>query len=103
MDSKDVLTVAALVVAFTQLLKWGKLVNDSRGPIVVLAFSFLGTLVHAVSTVEVWDRKLVAALLAFFINVALSAAGSFGFTRAMPEAVTSTKQPPAGAGSNPTS
>lgn len=102
MNSESVLTVAAAVVAFTQLLKWSKLVSDARGPVIVILFSLIGTAVHMVATVEAFDRRLVASFFAFFVNVALSAAGSFGFTRALPEAVTATSQPPSGAGSNPT-
>jgi hypothetical protein len=100
MDAKAVLVISGAVVLLVQLVKWGGL-PDSRGPWAVLACSLLGVLFWG------WSRGDMARATAFdyfagFVSVAAAAAGVFGFTRAMPQAVTATSEPPSGAGSNPT-
>lgn len=101
MTANDIAAVTIPVVALTQLLKWFNVVSDTRGPFVVLSLSLFGVVLWAFS-----EGRLVASnafnLFTGFALVATSAAGVFGFTRAAPEAVTATKQPPAGAGSSPT-
>jgi hypothetical protein len=101
MTANDIAAVTIPVVALTQLLKWFGVVSDSKGPFAVLSLSLFGVTLWAFS-----EGRLVASnafnLFTGFALVATSAAGVFGFTRAAPEAVTATRQPPAGAGSNPT-
>lgn len=101
MTANDIAAVTIPVVALTQLLKWFGVVSDTKGPFVVLALSLSGVLLWAFS-----EGRLVASntfnLFTGFALVATSAAGVFGFTRAAPEAVTATRQPPSGAGSSPT-
>lgn len=100
MDAEAILTVASVVVALTQLVKWAGM-PDRLGPWVVLALSAFGVVFWG------WSRGSFESTQAFgyfagWINVALAAAGTFGFTRAAPGAVTSAKSPPAGgAGANP--
>jgi hypothetical protein len=102
MSSEGTLAVAAAVVALTQLLKWAGL-RDSWGPLAVIALSIVGVLVWLVSG-DSWPpaRQDIWPVFSGIIAVALSAAGTFGFTRASASAVISAKPPPGGAGSSPT-
>lgn len=100
--SFDAITISAAVVALVQLAKWAGL-SDHWGPLAVALFAVLGVGLwgysHAVAFVgpNVWEYFTGA------LNVALSAAGIFGFTRATASTVTRMTPPPAGgAGSNPT-
>lgn len=102
MNAEAIITVSAAVVALTQLAKWGRLVDDSRGPFAVLLLALVGVIVWAVSSEAGFDRHLIWPYFAGWIAVATSAAGVFGFTRAAPDAVTSLSKPPAGAAQNPT-
>ncbi len=102
MDAQAVMTVAAAVVALTQLAKWCGL-PDKWGPIAVLLFSLSGVSLWGYSAND-FTRALLFAYFAGWIAVATSAAGVFGFTRAAAGAVTNATSPPnSGAGSSPTS
>ncbi len=101
MNTTDALTVAALVVALTQFVKWSG-VPDKRGPLAVLALALLGVGAWGWSK-DAFTRAATFDLLSGFINVALTAAGVYGFTRAAPQAVSSFTPPPStGAGSSVT-
>jgi hypothetical protein len=103
MNANDIAAVTIPVVALTQLFKWFGLVPDTKGPLSVLGLSALGVLLWAISQeTAALNRQNAFDLFTGFALVATSAAGVFGFTRAAPEAVTATTQPPPGAGSNPT-
>lgn len=102
MSAENIAVVSAAVVALTQLCKWLRVVDDHRGPLVVLALAALGVALWAVSFETAFTRQLLWPYFAAWIVVATSAAGVFGFTRAAPEAITSTKAPPAGAAQSPT-
>ena len=95
MKAEDIVIVAGAVTILTQMVKWGGL-PDSRGPLIVLALSFLGVMMWAISNESVFDRHLIWPYFAGWVSVSAAAAGVFGFTRALPSAVTSTKSPPAG-------
>lgn len=101
MDAKAVMVISGTVVLLTQLAKWGG-VPDKRGPWAVLVISLLGILFWGWSQGDM-SRATAFDYFAGFVAVAAASAGIFGFTRSMPEAVTATTQPPAGAGSNSTS
>jgi hypothetical protein len=99
-DGQAILTVGGAVVLLTQLVKWVGL-PDGKGPIAVMVFSIFGTALWG------WSHGGISQANAFdyfagWANVALSAAGVFGFTRAASIAVTGTKTPPTGAGASPT-
>lgn len=101
MNTTDALTVAALVVAMTQFAKWSG-VPDRRGPLAVILLSLIGVAAWAWSR-DAFTRAATFDLLSGFINVALAAAGVYGFTRAAPQAVSSFTPPPnTGAGSSGT-
>lgn len=99
MDSQAVLTVGAAVVALTQIVKWGGL-PDRWGPIAVLILALAGVVAYALSQ-EMVDRAQFFDYFAGWINVATSAAGVFGFTRASSAVVTRATAPPGGAGQLP--
>lgn len=102
MSSEAILTVSALVVAITQYVKWAGFISDKRGPIAVLLISLFGVSIWVISFADTWSRGMAFGLLVAWINVTLAAAGIYGFTRSMPEAITTTSGPPAGAGASPT-
>lgn len=103
MNAEAIASVAAAVVAFTQFIKWAGL-PDRRGPIVVVALSlaFVGLWVYTHPAQADAGRGVIWEYATGWVTVTLTAAGVFGFTRAMPEAVTKTSGPPAGAGASPT-
>lgn len=101
MSGQAIITVSAAVVALTSLLKWTKIVDDKRGPIMVLVLALIGVGFWGWTTGDV-SRATAFAYFAGWIAVATSAAGVYGFTRSGPEAITSTSSPPTGAGANPT-
>jgi len=101
MKAEDVVVVAGAVTILTQMVKWGGL-PDNRGPIVVAFLSLLGVLAWAVSNEPTFDRHLIWPYFAGWVSVCAGSAGVFGFTRALPSAVTATRNPPAGAAQNPT-
>jgi len=88
-------------MALTQILKWGNVVKDRRGPVAVLVLAFFGVAFWCWSAGD-FSRKAAFGYFAGWMAVASSAAGVFGFTRSGPEAVTATKTPPPGAGANRT-
>lgn len=100
MDGEAIVSVSAVVVAVTQLLKWAGL-EDSKGPLAVLGLSLLGVAFWGWST-GTFERAVAFQYLAGWAAVSTSAAGIFGFTRAGASAVTSTKYPPSGAGASVT-
>lgn len=102
MDGEAIAAVSVAVVMLTQLLKWGRIVTDSRGPLAVLILAAIGVVLWAVANEPAVDRRLVWPYFVGWVTIATAAAGIFGFTRALPEAVTSTRPPPAGAAQNAT-
>jgi hypothetical protein len=101
MSSEEALLISGAVVALTQFSKWAGL-DARQGPLAAILLSLLGVLVWSVSTVPEWGRALLWPIFAGWINVLLSSAGVYGYTRAMPEAVSSFTVPPGqGAGSEP--
>lgn len=100
MSGQAIITVSAAVVALTQIVKWSGL-SDRRGPIAVLALSIMGVAFWGYSTGD-FSRASSFGYFAGTIAVATSAAGVYGFTRSGPDAITSTKTPPTGAGSSTT-
>lgn len=101
MSGQAIVAVSASVVALTQLLKWGKIVSDQRGPLVVLVLALFGVGFWGWTTGDI-SRATAFGYFAGWISVATSAAGIYGFTRSGPEAITATSTPPAGAGASPT-
>ncbi|HEV8639435.1 MAG TPA: hypothetical protein VG370_34940 [Chloroflexota bacterium] len=102
MSAENIAVVTGVIVALTQLSKWMRLVQDRHGPLVVLGLSAAGVVLWAVSFEAAFSRAMIWPYFAAWIVVATSSAGVYGFTRALPEAVTATKTPPAGAGGQPT-
>jgi hypothetical protein len=100
MDAAAIVSVSAAVVSLVQLAKWSG-VPDSKGPIAVLALSFLGVAFWGWS-VGTFERTQAFAYFAGWIAVATSSAGIFGFTRAGSDAMVKTTSPPSGAGAEPT-
>lgn len=100
MDAAAIASVTIPVVALTQICKWMGL-PDKRGPIIVLLLAAIGIGVWALSEGALIPGNAFSLFTGWAL-IATSAAGVFGFTRSGPEAITSTSQPPAGAGSNPT-
>jgi hypothetical protein len=101
MSAESIVAISAAVTAFVQLIKWGGL-RDHWGPVVVIALSGVGVGVWLFSQpdwpparTDTWD------IFAGWINVALSSAGIFGFTRAAVGAVTRATPPPAGTAEQP--
>lgn len=102
MDTQASLTVAAAVVALTQLFKWSRMIPDKFGPLAVLVLSALGVAFWGYSE-GTFERATAFEYFAGWIGVCLQAAGVYGFTRAAGTAVTNALAPPAsGAGSSPT-
>lgn len=101
MNAETTVTISAAIVACVQLSKWAGL-PDSWGPVAVLGLSLLGVLFWGWSSGDI-TRATAFNYFAGWISVALSAAGTFGFTRAGAGAVSRMSGPPAsGAGSSPT-
>jgi hypothetical protein len=99
MSAEAIVTVSAACVAAVQLAKWAGL-RPERGPLAVLISALIGVSLWAVSDLREWDRALIWPLFSGWVAVATSAAGVFGFTRAVPDAVSSFTHPPGqGAGS----
>lgn len=98
----DAIAISAAVVALVQLVKWSGL-PDSYGPIAVMVFSLLGVALWGYSEGRPFAGPMIWQYFTGWINVALSAAGIFGFTRASASTVTRMSPPPAdGAGSHVT-
>lgn len=89
MSGQAILAVSTSVVALTQFAKWSKMIEDKRGPLLVLSLSVIGVLFWGWSTGDM-NRASSFGYFAGWITVATSAAGVYGFTRAAPESVTST-------------
>jgi len=101
MDGQAIMTVSAVVVSLTQLIKWAGL-PDKVGPVAVLGLSLFGVVFWGYS-VGTFEHTKAFDYFAGWIAVSTSAAGVFGFTRAANTAVTSAKAPPSdGAGSSAT-
>lgn len=103
MTADAIVAIAAGVVGLTQLIKWAGL-KDSFGPLIVILLSGVGVMVWLFSQ-TLWPpaRTETWNIAAGWIAIALSAAGTFGFTRSGASAVTRVKAPPDdGAGSSAT-
>ena len=100
MTGEEIGMVTIAVVGATQLAKWSG-VPDRRGPLAVIFFAGLGTGLYAWSQGSI-TRASMFSLFAAWVMAALAAAGVYGFTRSTPDAITSTKSPPSGAGSSTT-
>jgi protein-S-isoprenylcysteine O-methyltransferase Ste14 len=96
-NAEAIVTVSAAVVALTQIAKWSHLVEDNHGPLVVLALAVVGVVAWGVSNEAGFSRALIWPYFAGWVAVSTSAAGVYGFTRAFPDAITSTSNPPTGA------
>lgn len=101
MTAENVAVVATAVTILTQIVKWGGL-PDSKGPIIVCFLALLGVIMWAVSNEPIFDRHLIWPYFVAWVTVSASSAGVFGFTRALPDAIVSTRKPPDGAAQNPT-
>jgi hypothetical protein len=100
-DATAIAEIAAVVVVLTQLLKWANIVSDDRAPLAVLGLTLVLILLYGFSTSTLHRDTIFGFVVAWIVGSS-TAAGFFGFTRAMPAALTATKAPPPGAGSNPT-
>jgi hypothetical protein len=99
--AQAILTVSAAVLLCTQLCKWAFL-PDRAGPIAVLLLSLAGVLFY-IWTQGTFVRADGFGYFAAWLNVALSASGVYGFSRASGEALTRLTAPPTtGAGSDAT-
>jgi hypothetical protein len=85
-----------------QFLKWFKVIDDQRRPIAVLVLSAPGVVLWGVSFEPVFEWTLIWTYFAAWIVVATSAAGVYGFTRSLPEAITATNSPRSSAGPSST-
>src|SRR6185369_7756436 len=83
MSGQAILTVSGSVVALTQILKWGKIVTDQRGPLAVLVLALFGVAFWGWSTGDI-SRASSFGYFAGWVAVATSAAGVYGFTRSGP-------------------
>lgn len=99
-DANAATAIGATVTALTQVIKWTGL-DDRWGPVVVLLLSALGVGVY-VWSLGAFQQAQAFNYLTAWANVALVAAGIFGFTRAGGSAVTQLRTPPAGAAQSPT-
>lgn len=100
MDGQAIIAVSAAVVGLVQLLKWSGL-PDQRGPLAVLGLSAIGVTVWGF-TKGSFDHTVAFDYFAGWITVATSAAGIYGFTRSGAASLVATKDPPPGAGAEPT-
>ena len=80
MQVAGILTVSAVVVALTQLVRWAG-VSDRWGPLVVVVLAGLGVGLWASAGGNGTPPGLFE-YVAVWVSVATSAAGVFGFTRA---------------------
>ena len=94
MNAEQIITISTVVVLLTQFVKWGGL-PDRRGPIVVALIAAVGVGVFRWSTLP--DLPISARdawpLFAAWVAVTAAAAGTFGFTRALPGVVASFQSP----------
>jgi hypothetical protein len=81
-DSQEIVTVSAAVIALVQLVKMPGL-PDRLGPVAVLPVAALGVGLWVLSRGSVGCDE-VWGLFAGWIAVATSAAGTFGLVRATP-------------------
>jgi len=98
-NSDAILKIAAFVVPLTQLVKWAGL-PDRRAPLAVLVLALAGVAFWGWSAGS-FSRETAFSYAEGWLAVALSAAGGFGFTRSLPSSLTATKEPPPGAGADP--
>lgn len=97
MNAEAIAAVSVAVTALTQMLKWGNVVPDRKGPLAVMALAAIGVLLWAVSNEPTASRALIWPYFVGWVMVSTSAAGIFGFVRAVqPEAVTRSTPPPEG-------
>jgi len=101
LNAQDIITISAAVVACVQMAKWAG-VPDRFGPLAVLTLSLVGVVLWGVSAAIPYERSQLFGYFSGWINVAIAAAGIYGFTRAGGEQLTRMTPPPGGAGSNPT-
>lgn len=104
LNAEAIVVISGAVVALTQLAKWSGL-PDKRGPVAVILLSLAGVVLYQFSYApegRIFTRLDAFPVFSAWVAVALGAAGTFGFTRSLPDAVTATKNPPPGAGASPT-
>ena len=98
----DSIAISAAVVALVQMIKWAGM-PDKYGAIAVLALSLVGVALWGYSQSLMFQGPMIWQYFTGWINVALAAAGIFGFTRAGVESVSRMTPPPGGsAGSSAT-
>lgn len=96
MDVQAAAAIAVPVVALVQFIKWSG-VPSRYGPLLVLALAAVGVGLYRLSVGGPLSAADVWPLFVGWITVAVSAAGVFGFTRALPDAITAGREPPPGA------
>jgi hypothetical protein len=102
-NAESITVVTTIVVLLVQMLKWFRVIEDRRGPIAVLGLSLVGVVIYGVSQEPSFERTDLWPYFSAWIVVAASAAGVYGFTRSLPESITSTAptRPPSGAMAEP--
>ena len=101
MTAEAIIAVSAAVLACVQLAKWSFL-PDKYGPLAVLVLAALGVWLWGYS-VGTYERTQAFSYFAAWVSVALSASGTYGFSRVSGEALTKLTSPPTtGAGAEPT-
>lgn len=98
MNTESSVAIGAAVVALTQMVKFFH-VPDRWGAAVVVILSVIGVAAWSVSQSVPFDRTQIWPLFTAWVSVATSAAGVWGFARAVnPGDVTATGRPPSGTG-----
>jgi hypothetical protein len=103
-DAQQAVVVAGAVVTLTTLVKWMGM-QDRYGPLAIIGLSLLGVGIWGYSKGPAWERGLLFDYFVGWLSVATSAAGVFGFTRSVPQAITAGSQRNSdvpGAGQHPT-
>ena len=85
----DQATLSGLIVGFTQLVKWTKLVPDRWVIFIVAAFSILGTAILVAAHGPI-GREHYVTLGVLFGNMMFTASGVYGFVREVPAMITGT-------------
>lgn len=82
MDAAAAMMIGATIVPLTEMIKYARRVPEAWGVPIVLILSALGVLLWGVSQPEwIFVRTNVWGLFAGWVNVAVTAAGVYGFIR----------------------